>query len=258
MEGGGGHLELVEVDGLDVLVQVEGVQLGQKAGDVLLAARTALAVEQPAAQPVKAHSHIGQRLRVAGEQAGQDGHVLGRVLFPGDGAGHGSGELRRVSRAATAVAEAEDGGGVVVQVPAEPADADVQHGQQQVEVAHQQLGVRLGKVLRGQKGVPYRRFRQLRQPPFRCQPGDALTELPKSRCVGVGEPLAGAVPAEGGGGDAGGGAEVFGETVQLLDVGVQLCLKFHRSSPRVSMLGLSHDYTQWQGKREGVSFRFVQ
>ena len=106
------------------------------------------------------------------------------------------------------------------------------------------LCVCLGEILCGEKGCPHRFLCHLSQSPFRCQPGDALTELPKSRCVGVREPLAGAIPAEGGGGDAGGGAELFGQAIQLLDVGVELCLKFHRYSSQVFMLGLSYDYTQ--------------
>ena len=220
LEGQGGDLQLVEADGADILVQVELVQLGEKRGYIVL--RAAMTVQQPGLDALAALLRVGDALRGAVQQLGQDGAAVRVVDLGGHVVGYGSGELHRLGGLACAAAEAEQGGGIVVGVLAQAGDAETENGHQSVEILPQALFVHGVAVLTGEK-----RSAHVLGGEALGLGGDGLTQTGEGLTVEVGNAAAAAVAAEGGGGDAGGGAQLLGGAAQGGDVFIQLVTKAH-------------------------------
>ena len=141
------HLQFVETDRADVLVQVELVQLGEEVVNAILPGR--MAAQQPVPQPLAVYGPISQRRRLAVQQRPGNLPVLDVIQLAGHIGGHRPGEAHRICRLPRPAAEPKYGGRVIVGVPAQPADAQLHYLHQRVEVLPQLHPVGDGVLLAG-------------------------------------------------------------------------------------------------------------
>ena len=192
LEGGGGDLQLVKMDGVDVRIEVEAVQLLQEGGDI------APPLPMPPAQPLHQAPVEPLLVLTAGSrQLRQDVPLRRGVAAPEHMLRHGGDEALGVRRAALAAADAGEVGGVVIGAPGQVGDTDGEGGEQGIQRGAQVPGVEALLRKEGAEALRHGLLRQGGDAPALRQAYDAGDELRPLR-LALRPALPAAVAADGG------------------------------------------------------------
>ncbi len=222
------HLQLIKLNDLYVLVQIKLVQLAQKLGNAVAARHLHRLLQKPAFDFHIAHRQIAQRVGIAADQLRDGRYLRGGAHLPRHKGGDRRRKLLGIARLSRAVANAENGGGIVIGRLTQTGQIDVERGNQRVKILSQHLPVGGVEILADHKGFLHRIGGDIRQPIPGGNFRNGTAQRLKGSCSPLRHPLAVSVPAERSRRYAGYAAKLPGRAGQLFDVRIQFLAEFHK------------------------------